>query len=116
MKNLSDLRIYILSVEVSEMIWGIIDGWKTFAKWTVGKQIVESADSISSNIIEGYYRYSKADQRKFMQYAFASAKETELWLWKAKNRKLIKQKDYDLIKGKMENLLPQILNYIKNLK
>lgn len=116
MKNLSELRIYRLSVDVSQLVWNEVIVWDKFAKWTLGTQFVNAADSISSNIIEGYYRYSKADQRRFIQYSFASAKETELWLWKAKERKLIEKSGYEKIRTILDNLLPQILMYIKSLK
>jgi four helix bundle protein len=114
MKDLSELRIYRLAVEIGEDVWKIVNSWEdSFAKWTIGKQWVDSSDSISANMMEGYYRNQKGDQKKFFQYALSSAKESELWLWKAMNRKLISSDEYDNIKQKITDLIPQTFNFIK---
>jgi four helix bundle protein len=51
--SLEDLEVYQLAESFSDEIWGIVGGWEYFAKDTVGKQIVRSADSIGANIAEG---------------------------------------------------------------
>ncbi|RCK73039.1 MAG: hypothetical protein IGBAC_0238 [Ignavibacteriae bacterium] len=35
--------------------------WESFEKWTIGQQLVESADSIAATMIEGYYRYTEGE-------------------------------------------------------
>ena len=90
MKDIKDLRIYQIAVQIGEDVWKIVDSWEDkFSKWTVGKQWVDSADSISANMTEGYYRNQKGDLRKFFQYSLSSAKEAEHWLQKSYNRKLV---------------------------
>ena len=116
MKDLSSLRIYKLSVEVGEIVWQVVEDWDKFSKWTIGKQLVNSADSIAATMIEGYYRNSKGDQRKFFRYALSSAKETELWLYRANERELIKEKEYTDLRDKLLNLIPQTINFIQKLK
>ena len=61
--NLEDLEVYQLAETFSDEIWFIVHGWDYFAKDTVGKQIVHSADSISANIAEGYGRYHYKENR-----------------------------------------------------
>jgi four helix bundle protein len=116
MKDLSELRIYHLAVEIGEEIWQSVSQWESFAKWTIGKQIAESADGIAAQMIEGYYRKTLGEQRKFFQYALSSAKETELWLWRARKRELLSNKKYSEIKENLENLIPQTINYILHLQ
>jgi four helix bundle protein len=89
MKDVTELRIYKLALEIGEIVWNEVLTWNSFSKWTIGKQLVESADSISANMMEGYYRNQKGDLKKFFQYALASSKESELWVQKANNRKII---------------------------
>ncbi|MFQ5825376.1 MAG: hypothetical protein ACE5JB_15145 [bacterium] len=48
MKDLADLRIYQLAVECAEENWEEVSTWDKFTKWTVGKQIVDSADDIAA--------------------------------------------------------------------
>jgi four helix bundle protein len=79
--------------------------------------LVDSADGISATMIEGYYRYTPKDQGKFFRYALSSAKETSLWWWRANNRKLISSTErYELVRKKLDDLIPQTLNFIKSLK
>jgi hypothetical protein len=44
-------------------VWNIVVGWDSFARDTVGKQIVRAADSIGANISEGSGRGSLQDNR-----------------------------------------------------
>jgi four helix bundle protein len=116
LKDLSELRIYILTVEIAEEIWEEVVGWENLAKWTLGKQLTEAADGIAATMIEGYYRHSSRDQAKFFRYALSSAKETTLWWWRAKNRNFISLHErYDCVRKKLDDLLPQTTNYIKSL-
>ena len=55
--NLEDLEVYQLAEKFSDDVWAIVIKWDYFAKDTVGKQMVRSADSNTANIAEGYGRY-----------------------------------------------------------
>ena len=55
---------YNTAFDLSNYIWDIVIRWDNFAKFTVGKQLVESADSISANVAEGFGRYHKKDKIK----------------------------------------------------
>ena len=51
--SFENLKVYQLSEALADDIWGIVVKWDFFARETVGKQIVRSADSIGANIAEG---------------------------------------------------------------
>ena len=117
MKDIKDLRIYLLAVEIGEHVWDIVNSWDDkFVKWTIGKQWVESADSISATMVEGYYRNQKGDLRKFFQYSLSSAKEAEHWLQKSYNRKLIENSQYKNLQNKFQNLIPQTITFINRIQ
>ena len=116
MKSLEDLRIYILAVEIGEEVWEVVMEWESFNKWTIGKQMVDSADGISASMIEGYYRNQPGDLVRFFQYSLSSAKETQLWLWKAKQRNLIGTARYESINPKLKNMIPQTVNFINEAR
>ena len=116
MKDLENLRIYSLAVEIGEDVWDVVTQWESFSKWTVGKQLVEAADGISSTMIEGYYRNQPGDLVKFFQYSLSSAKETHLWLWKSRRRQLIDDSRYEMISEKLKNLIPQTINFINDAR
>jgi len=50
MYDIKELEIYNMSLNFSNFIWEICTKWKSFAKNTIGYQLVRSADSISANI------------------------------------------------------------------
>jgi len=60
-----DLDVYKISDSLSDKIWNIVVAWDSFAKETIGKQIVKAADSIAANIAEGSGRGSNMDFNDF---------------------------------------------------
>ena len=87
--NFENLRVYQLAESLEDEIWGILMRWKTFARDTVGEQLVSSADSIGANIAEGSGRGSVIDNRRFVRMARGSLYETKHWLRRAYKRKLL---------------------------
>jgi len=65
--NFENPRVYQISESLADEIWENVVGWDNFAKDTVGKQIVRSADSISANIAEGEGRGNFQDNRRFVK-------------------------------------------------
>ena len=51
--NFENLRVYCLAERIADAIWDIALGWNSFARDTVGKQLVRAADSIGANIADG---------------------------------------------------------------
>jgi four helix bundle protein len=74
---LDDLDIYQQTLEIGECVWNIVLKWEYFSKRTVGGQFVEAADSIASNIAEGYGRYFYKDRKQFYYYSRGSLLETK---------------------------------------
>jgi four helix bundle protein len=114
--KLEDMEIYNILMEIGDEIWFSVVDWENLAKYSVGQQIVRSADSIAANISEGYGRYHFKDRKNFMFYARGSHYETITWLTKAKNRKIISNEFFEGIIGKMEKLGVKMNNYINTLE
>jgi four helix bundle protein len=74
--NLEELEVYQMAETFSDEIWLLVSAWDYFAKDTVGKQIVRSADSIGANIAEGYGRYYYKENRNFCFFSRGSILET----------------------------------------
>ncbi len=104
--NFENLRVYQLSEDLADEIWKIVSGWNNFAKDTIGKQIVRSADSIGANIAEGEGRGSFQDNRRFIKIARGSLQETQHWLRRAFKRDLLTDEQIKILK-------PLIRHYLK---
>jgi len=46
------LRVYHLAEEISDLSWDTVNKWGWLAKQTIGRQLINSADSIGANIAE----------------------------------------------------------------
>lgn len=90
MKNsINDLEIYREAMRLGEVVWDHVVRWDYFARDTIGKQFVRSADSIAANLSEGYGRHFFKESIHFYHYSRGSAEETQTWIEKAANRGLI---------------------------
>jgi four helix bundle protein len=87
--NFENLRVYRLSEDLADNIWEVVLEWNHFARDTVGKQLVRSADSIGANIAEGSGRRGFQDHKRFIYIARGSVNETKHWLRRAYKRKLL---------------------------
>ena len=78
--SLEELEVYQLAEQIADLIWDVCTSWNWFARDTVGKQLVRSADSIGANIAEGYGRFSFKENIQICYYARGSMYETKHWL------------------------------------
>jgi four helix bundle protein len=113
--NFEKLRIYELAEAVADNVWEIATKWDTFARDTVGKQIVRSADSIGANIAEGVGRWGIQDQKRFIYIARGSVNETKHWLRRAFKRKLLTDSEVTALKPLLNELAPKLNAYAKSL-
>ena len=110
--KLEELQVYRLSMDIADKIWTIIFNWNYFDKEKVGKQLIKAADSVATNLSEGFGRYFYKENRQFYYYSRGSLFETKTWLRKALNRKLIEEKDYLLFTKELEKIGIKLNNYI----
>lgn len=110
-----NLRVYQLAEEVSNMVWDIALSWSRFAQNTVGMQLVRAADSIPSNIAEGYGRGTRKDQRNFMRIARGSLNETISLLRRCYKRKLLNPENSKQLATYLDELGPKLNGYLRSL-
>ena len=114
-KGFEGLDVYRLAENLANEIWSLVDQWSWFAKATVGRQIVRSADSVGANIAEGTGRGSFVDNRRFVKIARGSLYETRHWLRRAYRRSLLSEKQIDRLKTLLEELGPRLNAYLKSI-
>ena len=110
--NFENLRVYQLSEELADIIWEIVVKWKRLAQDTIGKQLINSADSIGANIAEGTGRGSYADNRRFARIARGSLFEVKHWLRRAYVRKLLTEQEVSTLQNLIKELTPKLSAYI----
>jgi four helix bundle protein len=116
MHTLEELDVYNLSQSFSDSVWFMVEKWENFPKFGIGKQITNAADSISSNIAEGYGRYFIKENINFCFYSRGSILETKNWLQKSVRRNLLSQEEYDRLMMQLEIIHKKLNGYIKVIK
>jgi len=113
--NFEKLRVYQLSEKLADHIWQVVQGWNNFARDTVGKQVVRSADSIGANLSEGAGRGRYLDNKRFVRMARGSLNETQHWLRRAYKRNLLTKVQVDKLKPIISELGPCLNAYLKSI-
>lgn len=120
MIKLTDIVAYKTASELDKIIWEVVIRWPILAQKTIGDQWIRSVDSISANIAEGEGRYFKKDKMKFFYQARGSLYESIHWAEKAKERKLISDKEFKQVMALLARLPREINSLIsgvsRNLK
>lgn len=114
-QSFSSLKVYQLSEKLSDKIWFIVLGWNTFAKKTVGSQIVRSADSVGANLAEGTGRGSYQDNRRFVKIARGSLYETRHWVRRATMRELLNADQVSELNAIIDELSPRLNAYLNSI-
>ncbi|MFA6596511.1 MAG: four helix bundle protein [Ignavibacteriaceae bacterium] len=113
--KLSELEVFNLAMELGEMVWKEVLAWDYFAKSTLGKQLVNSADSVAANIAEGFGRFHYQENKHFCYISRGSLTETQVWLKKAENRNLITTNALQIYNDKIDLLHIKLNAYIKSI-
>ena len=112
--NFEKLQVYQLSEKIADSIWNVVIAWDSFARDTVGKQIVRAADSIGANIA-GSGRGSLQDNRRFVRIARGSLYETIHWLRRSYIRKLLSQAEVKDLRALIEELSPKLNAFLRSV-
>jgi four helix bundle protein len=114
-EKFQDLKVYQLSENLADEIWKLVQKWDNFARFSVGQQLVRSADSIGANIAEGHGRGSYQDNKRFVKIARGSLNETKHWLRRAYVRNLLTNDQVNTLKLIIDELSPKMNAYLKSI-
>lgn len=114
MKSYKDLEVYNLSVELFYLAHGFSLKLPKYELYELGSQLRRSADSIPTNIVEGYGRKRyKADFIKFLTYSRASCLETVFHVEKITKLYPDCYDGNDLLIERYNELSAKLFNFIK---
>src|SRR3989442_1425301 len=113
--HFENLRVYELAEQLADEVWSVVLSWRLFARDTVGKQLVRSADSVGANIAEGTGRGTFQDNRRFVRMARGSLNETQHFLRRAYKRHLLTDGQIAALKPIIDELAPKLNAYLKSI-
>jgi four helix bundle protein len=90
-----DLKAFRMAVALADGLHPVVRAWPHFERSTLGMQLIRAADSIGANIAEGYGRWHRPDQRRYLYIARGPLYETQYWLARARAHGLIDQATVD---------------------
>ncbi len=84
--------------------------------WAISNQIIRSATSISSNLVEAKGASSRADFINFYHHSLKSANETTHWLCLIRDSKEIEDQDFKILIDECVEITKIIASIIIKLK
>ncbi len=88
-RELEELDVFRDIEAWADAIWHAVRPTDIFVQQTLGKQLVNAADSVVANMVEGDGRGTPRDRLRFFEIARGSLKEARLWLTRAGRRRVI---------------------------
>jgi four helix bundle protein len=92
--SFEDLVAYRAAVALADDLRTVVRSWSSLDQWTLGIQLMRSADSVGANIAEAYGRVSARDQLRFLLFARGSVYETQHWIERALTRSLLRDEAF----------------------
>lgn len=115
-QRIEDTSMFKAFESVARTIWNEVSAWNSFARNTVGTQMVRALDSVGANLAEGAGRHGSADSLHFFVIARASAREGAYWIRVADERKLLRCDGSALLKAidSASRSLNTLISYRRN--
>ena len=79
-----NLRVYQLAEQIADLAWAVVMKWDYFPRDTIGKQLVNSADSIGANTCP----VKQLGIRMYYTYILRSMKDMDFYTGSTKDLKL----------------------------
>ena len=107
-------QVYAEEKGLANRAWLLVRDWESFARWSVGRQLCASLDSVGANLAEGDGRFSDADALHFFVMARGSLRESGYWIDVSADRELIQMEFCEELRRSVDSIRKQInglINY-----
>lgn len=112
-----DLEIWQLSRTLNKELFSFLQSLQDARHYELHKQMERSAGSIMDNIAEGFERDGNREFIQFLAISKASAGEVRSQLYRALDRNLIKDQDFEKFQQDctlIGNKIGRFINYLNN--
>lgn len=114
--GIEDLKIYQIAERMEIFLHKLTKKFPGDEKYRMVDQIRRASNAITSNIAEGYGRYSYKEKIRYMHIARGEAYELKQLIIRSCKKEYIKQESCDFIENKIVELIKAINGYIKHLR
>lgn len=102
------LKVWLLSMDLSEQVNSLTEGFPSKEIFNLSSQIRRSADSVSLNIAEGSAASTYPEHARFLNIAVRSCSEVVCCLYKARRRNYLKDAEFSDLYNKYDKLAAQL--------
>ncbi len=114
-ERFEDLKVWQNARQLAKRVGTLIDKTSLKKDWELKRQMNRSSGSIMDNIAEGFERGGRKEFIQFLSIAKGSAGEVRSQCWRAWDRDLLNDNDYQECKNDVEHVSKQISNLIHYL-
>ena len=111
-----NLRVYQQAQALFPIIYKLVRKWPEKDQRELGSQIIRAANSVHSNIAEGYGRNSAKEFKRYLGNSLASCDEIISHLTDAKNVELLQQDQFDNLFSEYTAVGKQLFRLRENWK
>ena len=116
-KSFKDLIIWQKGQMIFEMVCDDVKKWSNNSiSSSIAYQLIASSGSISSNIAEGYGRGSPKEFEQFLRFSRGSCAETDNWIYKATQQRLINQSRYQEYQSIIQEIYKMTASFVNRLR
>jgi len=115
-RSYQDLQVWQKADELVHLIYDLTNNFPKSELYNLTDQLKRASLSVPTNIVEGFYRYSKKEQHKFLLIALASLKETDYLALFAHKRGCLTEQEFRQIQAIVIQLEPMLKSFIFKLK
>ncbi len=114
--GLENLKIYVLAERIEIFLHKLTKKYPSDEKYRMVDQIRRASNAVSSNIAEGYGRFSYKEKIRYMHIARGEAYELKQLMIRSYKKDFIKKESSEFLDQKITELIKGINGYIKFLR
>jgi len=114
--GIENLKVYKMAERIEIFLHKFTEKYPADEKYRMVDQIRRASNAVSSNIAEGYGRYTYKEKIRYMHISRGEASELKQLMIRSQKKGYLKEESLEFIDGKITELMKGINGYIKFLQ